>query len=771
MSGTIQCYRRSRAASSNGSTLGRSCEEGAGSLEQVIGARLPRREDSRLVRGAGRYVGDLRVPGCLEAAFLRGDVAHGELRAVDLEPARRLPGVAAAWSHADLPLLPEVPPMLDPQSVRGRPWPALANGRVRYVGEPLAIVVAADRYVAEDACDAARVVIDPLPVLLDPIEAAGSAVQLFAGHDNVAAQLDFGEPIDESVWQAAAVVVQARYRQQLLAHTYMEAKAILVRPEPDGGLTVWASHQAPHRLRRDLAGAFELRPEQVRVIVPDVGGAFGGKSETWPEYLAVVAAARRLGRPVRWLEDRAEALTGPPHGRGQNQRVRMAAGADGRILAYELHIDADVGGYPHTGSFVPMATSMMATGAYVIPHVHVRARAVVTNTAPTSPYRGAGRPEAASAIERTVELLALRLGVDPADLRRRNFIAPEAFPYHTPTGFSYDTGDYAAALDVALREVDYAGWRAEQVRRRTTGEAPIGIGLCTYVERSGVGEEFGSVEACPDGTFVAVSGCCSTGQGHETSFPQVVAAGLGVDVQRVRLLERDTALVPQGIGTFASRSMQVGGAALYRAAGKLIETARRRMAEHCAVPVGDVAYSSGKLIAGEQTMALGDLAAMGQLRADETVEPPPAFPFGAYAAVVEVDPELGDVTVVKLVAVDDYGVVVNPLIVDGQTYGATVQGLGQALYEHVRYEPDGSPGARGLLDYLIPTVSELPPLRLAETCTPNPNTPLGAKGTGEAGCIGAPPAIVNAVVDALEIDDPSALQMPLTPYACWGAAR
>ena len=505
--------------------------------------------------------------------------------------------------------------------------------------------------------------------------------------------------------------------------------------------------------------------------MPDVGGAIGGKSETWPEYLAVAAAARRLGRPLRWLEDRAESLTGPPHGRGQNQRVRMAADANGRILAYELCIDADVGGYPHTGSFVPMATSMMATGAYAIPRVHVRTRAVVTNTAPTSPYRGAGRPEAASAVERTIDLLARRLGVDPADLRRRNFIAPEAFPYHTPTGFTYDTGDYTAALDVAQREVDYGGWRAERARRRTTGEPPIGIGLCTYVERSGVGEEFGAVEACPDGMVLALSGCCSTGQGHETSFPQVVAAVLDVAADRVRLVERDTAVVPRGIGSFASRSMQIGGAALHRAAAKLIDAARQRMADACAVPVADVRYSSGELIAGERTMTLADLAALGQLRADETVAPPPAFPFGAYAAVVEVDAELGDVTVLKLVAVDDYGVVVNPLIVDGQGYGSTVQGLGQALYEHVHYRPDGSPAARSLLDYLIPTVSELPPLRFAETCTPNPNTALGAKGAGEAGCIGAPPAIVNAVADALGIDDASALQMPLTPYGCWSAAR
>lgn len=740
-------------------------------MTRLIGARLQRREDPPLVRGAGTYVGDLRVPGCLEAAFVRSDVAHGELRAVDLAPARRLPEVAGAWSHADLPALPDTPPMLDPESVRGRPWPALATGRVRYVGEPLAIVVAADRYLAEDARDAARVDIAPLPVVLDPTEAAASAVRLFPGSDNVALQRDFGEPIEDAVWRDAAVVVEAGYRQQLLAHTYLEARAILVDPRPDGGMTVWASHQAPHRLRADLAGAFGLRTEQVRVIVPDVGGAFGGKSQTWPEYLAVVAAALQLGRPVRWSEDRAEALTGPPHGRGQNQRARMAADADGRILAYELHIDADVGAYPHTGAIVPMISAMIATGAYAIPRAHVKTRSVVTNTAPTSPYRGAGRPEAASAIERTVELLARRLGMDPAELRRRNFIAPQDFPYATPTGFTYDSGDYAGALAAALRDLDYDGWRAEQARRRDTGGRPIGIGLCTYVERSGMGEEFGAVEACPDGTFVALSGCCSTGQGHATSFPQVVADVLDVDVDRVRLVERDTAVIPRGIGSFASRSMQIGGAALYRAAGDLIDLARQRAAEKWAVPVDDVGYDGGELVAGDRRMPLGELAGAGQLRAEVTTAPPEAFPFGAYAAVVEVDPELGDVTVLRIVAVDDYGVVVNPLIVDGQAYGSTVQGLGQALYEDVRYEPDGTPAARSLLDYLIPTVSEVPPLGFAETCTPNPNTPLGAKGAGESGCIGVPPAIVNAVVDALGVDDPSALQMPLTPYTCWSAAR
>lgn len=738
----------------------------------MIGERLPRREDHRLVRGAGCYVADLSVPDCLDAAFVRSAVAHGTIEAVNLAVVRGVPGVALAWSADDLPGRLDTPPMMEPESTCDRPWPALATERVRYAGQPVALVVAADRYTAEDGRDAARVEVAPLPVLLDPTEAAQNDVQLFPGQPNVVMEREFGAPVPDSVWRDAEIVVEARYRQQRLSHTYLEPRAILVRPDGPDRLTVWVSHQAPHRLRRDLAGVFGLAEEEIRVVVPDVGGAFGGKSETYPEYLAVVAAARELGRPVRWLEDRAEALTGPPQGRGQNQRVRLAADADGKILAYDLEIDAGVGGYPHTGAFVPMASSMMATGAYAIPRVHARARMVVTTSAPTTPYRGAGRPEAAAAIERTVDLLASELGLDPVTVRQRNFISPEAFPYQTPSGFTYDSGDYAAALDLALDTVEYDRWRAEQDRRRQTGEGdPLGIGLCTYVERSGGAPEFGAVEARPDGTFAALSGCCATGQGHETSFPQVVADVLDVAPDRIRLIEADTDVVPWGTGSFGSRSMQTGGAVLHRAATALVRQARRRAAVRWSVPPEQVEYRSGSLYAGDRSSTLAELvAATGPLRADEEDgETPPAFPFGAYAAVVEVDPELGAVSVLRLVAVDDYGVVVNPLIVDGQGYGSVVQGLGQALYEEAGHVEDGTSTAPSLLDYLVPTYSELPDLTFTETCTPNPNTPLGAKGAGEAGCIGTPPAITNAVADALGLDRRDDLQMPLTPYACWRA--
>jgi carbon-monoxide dehydrogenase large subunit len=737
---------------------------------------LGRREDDRLLRGAGRFVADLRLAGCLDAAFVRSEVAHGELISVDLRLCRTVPGVLAAWSAVDLEAefgaVLETPPMMDPESVRGRPWPALATDRVRYFGQPLAVVVAADRYLAEDGRDAAQVTIRQLPALLDPT-AAADASPLFPGLSNVASEKEFGKPIADSVWREAAVVVEAGYRQQLLAHTFLEARAILVQPEAGGGLTVYASHQAPHRLRRDLAGVLGLDEDAVRVVVGDVGGGFGGKTETYPEYLAVAAAAVRLGRPVRWVEDRAESLAGPPHGRGQHQRVRMAADAEGRLLAYELHIDADVGGYPHAGAFVPMQTAMMARGAYEFPFLHARTRAVLTTTAPTTPYRGAGRPEAAAAVERTIDQLARRLHLDPAEIRRRNFIRPHLFPFESGTGYTYDSGDYPAALELALATVDYPGWRAEQQLRRTTGQGrPLGIGLCTYVERSGAGPEFGAVEACPDGTFLALSGCCATGQGHETAFPQVVAKVLGVEQRRVRLVEGDTAAVPQGTGTFASRSMQTGGEALHAATEALIDLARDRFADHVGLPLAQVRYEAGAVHVDGAATSLGELAARtGPLRAERVVEPPPAFPFGAYVAVVELDPDLGTVEVLHLVAVDDYGVVVDPLLVTGQTYGSAVQGLGQVLHEECSYDQNGRPVQANLLDYLLPTFSELPPLHTRETTTPNPNTALGAKGAGEAGCIGVPPAVLNAVADALDLDDPSILQMPLTPARCHEAMR
>jgi aerobic carbon-monoxide dehydrogenase large subunit len=746
-----------------------------------LGDPLPRREDADLLTGRARTVADLTAGDVgaevLELAFLRSPVPHGRIRAVDVTAARDVPGVTGAWAAADLPGLPPTPvPPPSRGALAGRDWAALAADRVRFVGQPVAVVAADGRAHAEDGVRAVTVDVEPLPAVLDARAAlADDAPRLWDGRDNVAQVHTSDErPEDlDALFASAPVLVEGRFRQPRLLPTSLEGRAVLARPEEDGGVTIWVSHQAPHSLRGSLAEAFGLAEQQVRVVVPATGGAFGAKSQGYPEYVVAVALARLTGRAVRWSEDRIEAMTAATRGRGQDQTTRMAADADGRVLAYSLDVVADVGAYPHTGSNVPQFTVGMATGAYRTPRVAARATCVLTTTPPTSSYRGAGRPEAAYAVERTVDLLARRLRMDPAELRRRNLVRPEDLPYETPTGRTYDSGDYAAALEVLLAEVGYDDLRAEQARRRAGGGRPLGIGLATYVERSGAAPhspEYGAVEACPDGTVVARTGSQSTGQGHLTSFAQVVAAALDLDLDAVRVVQGDTAEVPEGFGSFGSRSMQVGGGALWHAARRLVEEARRRYAVHRGTADDAVAYDAGTLSApGAEPMTLADVAAAtGPLVGEESFTPPQAFPYGAYAAVVEVDPDLGVVEVQRIVAVDDYGVVVNPLLVDGQGYGSVTQGLGQALTEEAVTAPDGHPAATSLLDHLLLTAADVPPVQLEETAVPNPNQPFGAKGAGEAGCIGVPPAVVNAVCDALDVDT---VDMPLTPEAVWRALR
>lgn len=738
---------------------------------QGVGAAVPRVEDHRLVRGEGAYVAHLDLPGALAVAFVRSPLAHGRLRGVDLDAARAVPGVVGAWSAADLPGLATVPSSGPPEVVRGRDWPALATDVVRFAGQVVAVVVADDRYAADDGVAAARLDVEALEALVDVEEAARSQQHVFDGLGTVAGQVEVGA-VDEEVFASAAVVVEATYRHPRVAPSPMESRAIAVRPEPDGRVTVWLSGQSAHGVRDALARAGGLEPAAVRVVVPDVGGAFGTKSQTYGEYLVVLALARRLGRTLRWVEDRAEALTGHVHGRGSVQRVRLAADAEGRLLGYALDVDADLGAYPQMGATVAQNTAVSAAGAYRTPQVRVRARLVQTNLTPTTFYRGAGRPEATFAIERTMDVLARRLGMDPVELRRRNFV--EQFPHTAPTGALYDSGAYAAALDLALEHLDVARWRGEQARRRASGGHPLGIGVSCYLERCGGGPapvEWGSVEVRADGSVLAASGACSAGQGHETTFPQVVASVLGVHRSRVRLVAADTDQVPRGVGSFGSRSMQVAGEALARAAWQVLAEARLRMAVRCGCSVDQVSATGGVLVAGGQGCTLAELVeATGALRAEHVADPPESYSFGTHAAVVEVDPELGTVVPLRLVAVDDAGVVVNPLVVAGQVQGSVAQGLGQALYEQVPYGEDGLPRVRTLLDYLLPTAAEVPEVVMAATETPNPSTVLGAKGVGEAGCIGMPPALVNAVADALGVEDPDALQMPLTPAAVWAAA-
>jgi carbon-monoxide dehydrogenase large subunit len=648
---------------------------------------------------------------------------------------------------------------------------------VRFAGEAVAVVVGEDRYRAEDGAAEVTFQIDPLPAMVTPSAAAEDSVRLFDGLSNIGWRGEAGQPIDVAVWPQAAAVVEARYRHQLLMPSPMECRTILVVPEGDR-LTVWSGHQMPYRLRRDLAALLGWPLDRVRVVVPDTGGAFGGKIASFPEFVVTALLAVKLNRPVRWIEDRLESMMAAARGRGQDQRVRLAADADGRLLAYELKIDADVGAYPQLPLGLPSLTAAMAPGPYTIPQVHATFRSVLTNTMVTLPYRGNGRPEATIALERTMDVMARRLGIDPAELRRRNFIPPASFPYQTPTGRRYDSGNYAAALDLALETIGYDKWRAEQARRRMDAHGlPLGIGLSCYVEHSGgvpgALHETGSIEVGEDGTITARCGAASSGQGHETVFPSLVAKALGVNEERVQLIEGDTDEQPEGLGSFSSRSTQVDGAMLQHACQLLIDEARERAARLWNLPAAEVQWSDGTVHAnGSAAMDLAKLVKdTGPLRIDDRFETQMAFPFGTHAAVAEVDTDLGTVRLLQMVTVDDCGVQVNPALVRGQTLGGAVQGLGQALYEGIPYD-DGVPVlAYGLLDYLLPTFAEIPPIEIKDTCTPNPSTPLGAKGAGEGGAIGAPAAIVNAVIDALQIADPDLLQTPLTPDVVWRAAR
>lgn len=662
----------------------------------TIGRPIPRFEDPMLLTGAATYVADIQLEGCLDAFFVRSWAAHGTLRDVDLSTAREHPRVAGAFAAADLPDLPRTParpiPDIPPEMKR----PALPPTGVRFTGEAVAIVVAEDRASAEDAAETVLVDVGPLPLVLDPTAAADpNAMQLFDGIGNVALDRTIGQPVADDI-AAAPVVIEVKVRHARVAPVSIEPRAFLVRPEEHGGITVWCSHQAPHRLRNALVQAFGLDVERVRVIVPSVGGAFGGKSQIYPEYIVATHVARMLGRPVRWIEDRRESFLSASSGRGQNQRVRLAADATGRLLAAEVELDGDAGAYPHIGALVPTFTTTVLSGPYRIPKMSVRVRSIVTNAPPTAAYRGAGRPEAAMLLERAMDELARRVGLDPLEIRLRNFIEPQEFPYASPTGAVYDSGSYAEAMQEALRLADYRTIREEQRRRRELEDRDrlLGIGVASFVERTGGQNgttEFGRVDVMADGFVEARSGSSSIGQGHATAFAQVVASVFDVEPSRICVIQGDTAEV--AAGSFASRSVQVGGEALHTAAKRVVAESRRRAASLIEVAEEDLRYAQGVFqVAGTPTKAV-TLASIvertGPLGDEEVAEATQAFPFGTYIAVVEVDGESGEIEVRKLVAVDDCGVIVNPMLVHGQTIGSAVQGLGQVLFEQMAFDENG----------------------------------------------------------------------------------
>jgi len=749
----------------------------------ILGHAVRRREDPRLVTGTGRYVDDIQPERCLHVAFVRSTLAHAAIRTIDVEAAAAAPGVVAVLTAADLGLPARVGfPMVPAALAR----PPLAVGHVRFVGEPVALVVAESPGEAVDAAQLVGLDLEPLDVAVNA-EAArhtGSA-QLFPAHgSNVANHI--ASRADADVLAGAEVTVRGRFVNQRLAPVPMESEAILVVPEA-GRLLVWATSQAPFGLRAALASSLAMAPDEIRVVVGDMGGGFGAKAGARPELIVIAAAARKLARPVKWIETRSENFIGMTHGRGQVQEVELGATRDGRLVGLRARVVADIGAYPGIGMLLPFLTGQMASGVYAIPAIDYEADCVVTNTTPLGAYRGAGRPEAAAMVERAMDMLAVELGIDPADLRRRNLIAPDRFPYTTAGGATYDSGQYERALDKLLEISAYRKLRAEQARRREGGDRlQLGIGLAVYVEVTavGIGPEWGAVRIETDGTATVRCGTTSFGQGHETSLAQIAAEQLGLPLESVLVIQSDTDAVERGSGTVGSRSMQHGGSAVHQAA-RAVRDKARDLASHLleASPEDIVFVGSAVGVAGvpERALSWAELAAAARdrkrlpdgmepgLAADADFAGDGSYPFGAHCAVVEVDTEIGDARLIRFFAVDDCGRIINPLLAEGQVHGGIAQGIGQAMLEEVIFDDQGTPRTASMVDYLIPSIGEVPEVVTATTETPSPNNPLGAKGIGESGTIGSTPAIQNAVVDALSHLGVRHVDMPLTPERVWAA--
>jgi carbon-monoxide dehydrogenase large subunit len=752
-------------------------------MSGFVGQRVLRREDARFLRGAGRYVENLDVSEALHVTFVRSPVAHARVAGVDVSEARA--AGAQAFTAADLDLGTFDPPPFPGLDQRmGRPF--LAHEVVRFAGDIVAIVVTHTRAEGFDAAELVAVDYEELPAVADPHRALAGDVLLFTEAGTNVCRRGGPEQRDEGLFDGCDAVVSGRLVSQRLAPSPLEARSSAAAVGDDGRLTVWLSTQTPHQDRAGLARALGLDPSAVRVVAPDVGGGFGAKILSAEDVL-VAWLARKLGRPVRWTETRSENMVAMTHGRAAVLDFTIGGSRDGRVQAYRLDVLQDVGAYPGIAAILPGFTGLMASGVYGIPKIEVGFTCVVTNTTPIGPFRGAGRPEATQAVERGIDLFAAEVGLDPAEVRRRNFIQPDAFPYTTASGAGYDSGDYERALDLALDAAGYAALREEQRRRRAEGGVrQLGIGVSAYVEiTNGLPEgEFGAVEITADGEAVLRTGSFSHGQGHETTFAMIVADRLGIPLQSVRVVKGDTDEVLRGTGTYGSKSTQIGGVAAGLAADDVVERAKSLAADLLEASAADVVLDVDagafhvvgaprpSLSWAELASRLEERGQLGELRAEHDFAPGvPTFPFGAHVAVVEVDTETGAVELRRLVAVDDAGRIINPVIAQGQVHGGVATGVAQALYEEVVYDDDGNPLTASLLAYAFPSAAELPSFDDVPMETPTPINPLGAKGIGESGTIGATPAVQNAVADALAPLGVRHVDMPANGERVWRALR
>ena len=773
-------------------------------LPKLVGQRVKRREDPRLIQGRGTYVDDIKIAGMLHLAFKRSDVAHGRIRSIDTRAAEAMDGVEAVFTGA------QIAEFLAPMPI-GTPFPspvhrAVAIDVVRYAGEAVAVVVASDRYVARDAADAIKVSYDVLPAVVDPeLAMTGKPTVIHDGFpNNVALPLQpsgtgvgrNGKVDDTAIDRAFAhadVVLSQRMHNQRLIPNAMEPRGVVAHFEPGKGtMTIWSSTQNPHILRSLIAAMTGMGQDQVRAIAPEVGGGFGAKINIYAEEYVSAVVSKRLGIPVKWIEDRSEAFVATTHGRDIIGYVDIAAKRDGTVLGLKLRLIADIGAYNMllTAS-IPTLTMLMANATYDIPAIRATLTEVFTNKTPTDAYRGAGRPEATYFVERAMDLLARELKMDPADVRRKNFIPADRFPYKTQMGAVYDSGDYAKALDTALEKSGWSDLKKERDAAKAQGRL-VGLGLSMYVEVCGIGPsatlptggwEHSQVTVERDGRISATTGASPHGQGNETTFAQMLADQFGVPFEHVTILHGDTAVVKQGIGTFGSRSQAVGGTALHMAGGKV----KAKMAKFAAALLeaheDDLVFENGMIAvkgAPARGKSFAEVAGFAYIPVPlpEGLEPglseeaffEPSnntYPFGCHISMLEIDRETGEPKLLKLVAVDDAGNLINPLIVEGQIHGGLAQGIGQAMIEEAVYNDEGQLVTGSFMDYALPRAIDFPHFELHSTVTPTPVNPLGAKGVGEAGTLGSTPSIVSAAVDALSGFGVTHIDMMLRPEKLW----
>ncbi len=768
-------------------------------IAAMVGAPIKRREDPRLITGQAIYVDDIKLTGMLHMAVLRSPYGHARILSINTEAAYEHPGVRAVYTAADIKgkvgnVAVAVPlgHMTDGMGIHG----ALADGKVRFYGDPVAVVIANDPYTARDALDLIEVDYEPLPATIDVEKAmlpdAPLLYEQFGTNIAHSSHPDSTE-MDKLFAQTRAdggVTIKAKLINQRVAPASMETRGVVAEYRKSmKTLTVWSSSQIPHLLRNILAATVGLPQHQVRVIVPEVGGGFGSKLNVYPEELLAAFASMQTGLPVKWIEDRSENLAVTVHGRDQVDHIEVAARKDGRVTGLKIHGISDLGAYSQLFTSVIMLAFgfPVSCGAYDIP-VHLSSDIVFTNKAPTDAYRGAGRPEATYVAERAMDLVARELGLDPAEVRRTNFIQPDQFPYKSSAGALYDTGNYEPAMDKALQLIGYKELRAEQARKRAEGKL-MGIGISSYIEICGFGPkgtapvglyESARVRVEQSGTVMVYTGSSPHGQGEETTFAQVVADEFSIPIENIMILHGDTDSTPEGRGTYGSRTTAVGGAAIFNAVQKLKEKMKIIASHILEASPSDVVLTDGNFaVAGspQKAVSFNEVAATANL--SNTLAPgiepglettvffePDAcvFPFGTHVCAVEIDKDTGEATITRFVAVDDCGRQLNPMIIQGQIHGGIAQGVGQAMWEAVTYNDDGQLLTTTFMDYAMPIATEFPHFELDHTVTTTPVNPLGVKGVGEAGTIGSTPAVVAAVADALGV---AHIDMPFKPEKLW----